>query len=685
MKRRLMTIVITTLIALGFITGAAAFIGHYRDQMPQTGEAGHVLVITSGSAPVFDSSGHLPVRTTCPQDSRQLRPGWDVVALSNTPVTIDGYPYYQVAYPDPCQPDYDFSSDDQINQSSGGDGPAAVGYVAADLLSEANAVYPYSASVVWRDCWTPNRCNDRQLKGSNIQLNSADGQTLSAWWTGSTWDPHWWHIKGFSQEDAAVEGRSWVAVSTLKPAPPAQQFAYELKSLLPRPVQVRTDDLYQFGYVDFTLQLINSGDRPLNLQDTWVGANGLPPYCLSFDKDTALQVNNIVGCVPPDSNQTTSSGSMLSFHIRGNFPQSYRKDIGHFYVEYRGYPMLLDQRSSQGAVSFVWPTPPTQPILTPTVAVTQQPSPQPTVTQSVQQDNALLISQSQGAAGDPGEQVSISFTLQNTGTTTWSDNDYQLACLMACLVVPSIGFGGQSIHPDQQFTFTTLLTLPPNPGSYTFQWILEHNGRAFGPQLSLPVTVVASHWSPILQEQSPTCSSSDAAVWTVPNPGMTGRNCTNSFLEMQQLHNYYAEDDLTSVNGNGYNQTNFRVQVQVTFPSPGDSNTWAALVIQSPQGSCGGLIFALNASGHWQLQNVRSCTSLPVVGSGTIGLDAGQATTVTIQVQNNVLLASINGLQVLSYNDSPNPSQALVGLMVMSSTIPSTLIHYENFELDTWI
>jgi hypothetical protein len=177
-------------------------------------EAGHVLVVKTDT-PILDAQGN-PIAPRCqgPQnDTGAIVPaGRSVVALRDSPVPQPGSKEkVYVAYPDPCQPGNDFSHNDTIANGSG-----AVGYVAFSDLTEVRQVKPHPAfpttrGTAWRDCWGPTTCGDATYPNENDILTSRD-PVLYAWWTGSYWDPHWWHVLDMQGQEAAVYGRDWIAV-----------------------------------------------------------------------------------------------------------------------------------------------------------------------------------------------------------------------------------------------------------------------------------------------------------------------------------------------------------------------------------------------------------------------------------------------------------------------------------------
>ncbi len=366
-------------------------------------------------------------------------------------------------------------------------------------------------------------------------------------------------------------------------------------------------------------------------------------------------------------------------------------------------------QSNPTSGSGIQPIVPPAPIISPTVPTVPPTQVSATVPVSIPPaisvtptlvDRAASVTQSSSPTVQENQQFLISFTLQNTGTTTWSDNGgYIMVCITNCLGAGTIGFNGQTVTPGQQFSFNITQISSTTPGTYTTQWVLQDNGTPFGPTMSLVVNVLAPPtpvpapttptptWQPLLVEAAPDCNNPAGTSWNPSLPG-TVVSCSNGGLLMQQTSaSYYAELDLTQAGGGYYSQTNFRVQVDATFMNTSDNSTWAALLVQTPvpQGAVGGFIFVLNPAGQWQLQQVITGTSIPVVASGTTSINPGQATNITIIVQNATLYGYVNGNQVLAWSDSSTVSPALTSLMVERlRAAPSSNVLYTNYELDMW-
>jgi hypothetical protein len=191
--------------------------------------------------------------------------------------------------------------------------------------------------------------------------------------------------------------------------------------------------------------------------------------------------------------------------------------------------------------------------------------------------------------------------------------------------------------------------------------------------------------TPVLQQPAPGCNNPAGVIWDNSLPG-TMTSCTNSGLLMQQTSSrYYAESNLDSVNNTFYSQIIFRACVQAQFQNPRDTNTWAAIIVQTPStnGVAGGSIFALNPTGQWQLQQVASASSIPLIGSGTVAIQSSDPITLCVTVRNGLLSATINGQQVGQFANTPPSAPSVTGLMVqLPDAAPSSLVLFSNFELD---
>ena len=114
-------------------------------------------------------------------------------------------------------------------------------------------------------------------------------------------------------------------------------------------------------------------------------------------------------------------------------------------------------------------------------------------------DNAAWVSDNVPEEMFTGEIRSVSVTMQNTGTTTWTaaggyklgtqnpqDNTLWTGSTRVYLAA------GESIAPGQTKTFTFNITAPSTNGSYNFQWRMVHEGIAWFGNSSWPRVIDVS-------------------------------------------------------------------------------------------------------------------------------------------------------------------------------------------------
>lgn len=113
----------------------------------------------------------------------------------------------------------------------------------------------------------------------------------------------------------------------------------------------------------------------------------------------------------------------------------------------------------------------TQQMLDGTIALTDT---IPITPQTPGVNNATFVSQSVPASMLPGQTASVSITMNNSGTTTWTQAElYKLGS-----IDDNTDFGtnrvqldaSDNIAPGQSKTFTFDITAPTTPGTYNFQW-----------------------------------------------------------------------------------------------------------------------------------------------------------------------------------------------------------------------
>ncbi len=153
---------------------------------------------------------------------------------------------------------------------------------------------------------------------------------------------------------------------------------------------------------------------------------------------------------------------------------------------------------------------------------------------------------------------------------------------------------------------------------------------------------------------------------------------------MQMVRATFAEIDLEQVNSAHYSQSTFDARVDVTFPDPADTTTFATLLTDSPAdpNQYGGYSLLINAAGQWRLQQTLGATTFQTLDQGQVSIDPAGHTTIAIEARDGELLGFINGMQVIPQSGIAVASPGVVGLLVECDHAGSSPVLYSNFELD---
>ena len=99
-------------------------------------------------------------------------------------------------------------------------------------------------------------------------------------------------------------------------------------------------------------------------------------------------------------------------------------------------------------------------------------------------DASQYISRSGATTANAGNDFSITYTMKNTGTTSWSAGaGYSMLTLNA---LNNTTWGTNrltitgSVAPGASYAFTRTVTAPVTPGSYNMQFQMNKNGTVFG-------------------------------------------------------------------------------------------------------------------------------------------------------------------------------------------------------------
>jgi hypothetical protein len=143
-------------------------------------------------------------------------------------------------------------------------------------------------------------------------------------------------------------------------------------------------------------------------------------------------------------------------------------------------------------------------------------------------NNAAFVSQSVPSTLTAGQTATVTVTMKNTGTTTWTDASYKLGsqnpadnATWGSNRVPLPG--GASVGPNQQAAFTWTVTAPATAGTYNFQWQMRQSGvEWFGPLTpNVAVTVTALPTVTVAASDAGAAEPSNTGTFTVSRTGST--------------------------------------------------------------------------------------------------------------------------------------------------------------------
>jgi subtilisin family serine protease len=176
-----------------------------------------------------------------------------------------------------------------------------------------------------------------------------------------------------------------------------------------------------------------------------------------------------------------------------------------------------------------------------------------------------------------GQQMAVSITMKNVGTTTWQQTGHDYALIPD----PFTGTWGANfptlpsdVAPGSPVTFNFNVTAPSTPGTYNFQWRMRNNWGLLGDRTdNVPVTVLAPS------------NQSEFVSQTVPTT-MTGGEPYTVTIKMKNIGN------TTWQAGTGY---------KLGSQNPQDNTTWgtsrAVLTDSVPPGGTAVFTFTVSAPG----------------------------------------------------------------------------------------
>ncbi|HWP44820.1 MAG TPA: NBR1-Ig-like domain-containing protein, partial [Blastocatellia bacterium] len=125
-------------------------------------------------------------------------------------------------------------------------------------------------------------------------------------------------------------------------------------------------------------------------------------------------------------------------------------------------------------------------------------------------NNATFVSQNVPASLTPGEIVSVSVTMRNSGTTTWSAGTYKLGSQNpennTIWGLNRVNLSS-SVAPGADATFTFNITAPATEGTYNFQWRMVQDGVGFfgdsSPNIAISVEGAPAYDAEMVSQSVP--------------------------------------------------------------------------------------------------------------------------------------------------------------------------------------
>lgn len=169
------------------------------------------------------------------------------------------------------------------------------------------------------------------------------------------------------------------------------------------------------------------------------------------------------------------------------------------------------------------------------------------------QNSAAFVSESHAATMTTGQVSTVSVTMRNTGTTTWTaGTSYRLGSQNP-QDNTTWGVGradlGTSVAPGQQYTFTFNVTAPATAGTYNFQWRMLREGVEWFGAASNNATVSVTVPPPLnaasFVSQSVSASALGGQVKTVSVTMLNTGNTTWTAASGYGLGSQNPENNMT--------------------------------------------------------------------------------------------------------------------------------------------
>lgn len=269
----------------------------------------------------------------------------------------------------------------------------------------------------------------------------------------------------------------------------------------------------------------------------------------------------------------------------------------------------------------------------------------------------------------------FNITLENTGTTTWSESgSYVLHCVTNCDTTSDWPLGIVPPSGTKTIQVQDALNAPFSSSVTSEQWVMERNGTPFGAPVNIKVTQTVA--VPVLQSSAPWCS--DPGRWTTTHLGSgNSMTCTSSGAMLQST-NWTGPGLWLSSPPAGFNSSWYRLQVHVHYNDYASSE-WASLFADATNSAlCPSTQTDFAPTGEIQthLDSTAECSL--VHHTWAANETTGQDATLGFDVDDGTGLIFVNGLSRIV---GSLPNGGTPALAMGSGNGATAQVTFSDFEL----
>ncbi|HEX8088524.1 MAG TPA: NBR1-Ig-like domain-containing protein, partial [Blastocatellia bacterium] len=298
-------------------------------------------------------------------------------------------------------------------------------------------------------------------------------------------------------------------------------------------------------------------------------------------------------------------------------------------------------------------------------------------------NNSQFMTQNAPGTWVPGQTYSVSISMKNTGTTTWTTSSYKLGSQSPANNTswgPSRISLSKNIPPGSMGIFTFNITAPTAPGTYNFQWQVIQEGVGFFGALTPNIPLSngggggGTNGAAFVSQTAPaslTAGQSAAVSVTMSNTGSTTW-APGSYL-------------LTSLNPAGNTTWGLSQVALASSVPPGSSATFNFTITAPATAGTYNFQWGMAQSGVGSFgspgANLPITVSAPSGGTNNAqfasqtvpaSITAGGAATVTITMLNTGTTTWDGGYLLRSQNPAGNMTWGLLGSGVQSPVPPGS-------------